>query len=368
MIDRNSPEPLYLQVKNDIAAQIEAGTIKIGDKLMSENEMMQYYNVGRVTIRNALSALTVTGCLKKEQGLGTFCVAKPASTKRLNIDVVMNCSDTYLVAFLLAGINSILEKEDCDLLLHDTKNSIPTVNQILQNILKRGTDGVILHHPNSGQSTTVLLQTLDLFRQLNIPVVSVCSNQPGTDITLTIDDCYGAKIAAQYLLDCGHRRILGLFPEEDYGVEDRFNSIKSVIEKHPDTIFHSLRSRNVAEDASEIIRHVHRNRITAIICYNDFYAVQCMHVLQEHGCRIPEDISLIGFDDSSLSTSAVPQLTTVSHPKDHMGSDAARSLLHRIHETMTTPSKTIYRPELVIRQSVLDMSGSSGEVPSDRIK
>ena len=72
MIDRNSFDPLYVQVKNHITSAIESGEIKIGDKLMSENEMLKFYGVGRVTIRNALSELVAEGCLRKEQGLGTF--------------------------------------------------------------------------------------------------------------------------------------------------------------------------------------------------------------------------------------------------------------------------------------------------------
>ena len=225
--------------------------------------------------------------------------------------------------------------------------------------MERGTDGVILQHPHKEKDVVLSLPSLEVFQQLNIPVVSVCCSLPGEFVSLQIDDCYGAKIAAQYLLDCGHRRILGLFPEEDYGVDDRLRSIATVIEKQPDAMFHILRTREIAQNADEIIRISHRQRISAVICYNDFYAVQCMHILQEHGARIPEDISILGFDDTTLSTSAVPQLTTISHPKDHMGNDAARTLLQLINGTISSASRTIYRPELVIRQSVLDLEAST---------
>lgn len=355
MIDRSSSEPLYLQVKNDIIAQIENDTIKIGDKLMSENEMMQYYNVGRVTIRSALSALAVTGCLKKEQGLGTFCIAKPTYTKRLNIDVLLNCGDTYLVPFLLAGMNRVLEQEGCNLLLHDTKNSMQNTEELLQDILERGTDGVIIQNYGPGNVSESELKPLELFHHLNIPIVSVCGDLPGACASLKIDDCYGARIAARYLLDCGHRRILGLFPEDDYGAAERSAGISEVMELQPDAVFRLLHTSNAAADVNKIISLIRQYDITAVICYNDFFAVQCMHIMQERGFQIPEDLSIIGFDDSALSTSAVPQLTTVSHPKDHMGSDAARTLLHWIHGAIAGPSDTIYRPELVIRQSVLDL-------------
>ena len=356
MKDRNEQEPLYIQIKNDILNKIANDTIKIGDKLMSENEMMQYYNVGRVTIRNALSTLTAMGCLKKEQGLGTFCIAKPNLSKRKNIDVLLDCNDTYLATSLLAGITRVLEQEDCDLLLHDTKNTVDNTDRLLKNILQRGTDGVILKYPNQQTVSQSSVEILQLFEQLNIPVACVCGSLPHTCANLKIDDRYGAKIAAQYLLDCGHRRILGLFPDVDYGVDERYNSIRNIIDHYPNTMFHAIRTQHIAQDADEIVRTSLRQRVSAVICYNDFYAVQCMHILQESGCRIPEDISIIGFDDSTLSTSAVPQLTTISHPKDHMGSDAARTLLQKIQGSLTGNSRTIYRPELVIRQSVMDIS------------
>ena len=64
MVDRNSYEPVYRQIIRDIEEQILNGTIKIGDKLMSETEMLKHYNCGRTTIRNALSELVLSGCLK----------------------------------------------------------------------------------------------------------------------------------------------------------------------------------------------------------------------------------------------------------------------------------------------------------------
>lgn len=355
MSSRTSIEPLYIQVKNDILSQILSGSIKVGDKLMSESEMMQHYSVGRVTIRAALAELAVTGCLKKEQGLGTFCVAIPSAEKRPDIDVLLNCNDTYIVPSLLMGINTVLEAENCNLLLHDVRGSFQETGRILESILQRGTDGVIIQYPRQEDGAEPVLPPLERLRQLEIPVVTLCGSLSESCASLQIDDHYGAHIAAQYLLDCGHSRVLALFPETDFGVEARFESTRSTLAASPGVSFHSLRTSDVSGDAERLLQLVVQTRVSAIICYNDFYAVQCMHVLQEAGYRIPEDISLIGFDDTPLSTSAVPQLTSVSHPKDHMGSDAAHTILHWMRGSVTKPSKTIYRPELVIRQSVCDL-------------
>jgi DNA-binding FadR family transcriptional regulator len=139
MIDRTSYEPLYHQIQKDIEAQILDGRIKIGDKLMSEAEMLNHYKVGRVTIRNALSALVAAGCLRKEQGLGTFCVAKPGR-ERKSIDVFLTTTDTYFTPYFLSGIGRELNKRDSDLILHDTLDDMAVTAQLLNETLDRGTD------------------------------------------------------------------------------------------------------------------------------------------------------------------------------------------------------------------------------------
>ena len=134
MIDRSNFEPLYLQVKKDIIEKIEDGRIQIGDKLMSENEMLQYYGVGRVTIRSALAELVAEGCVRKEHGLGSFCVAYPKK-QRLNIDVLVDSASIYFTPYVLKGISRVLEQNNCNLLLHDTGNSAAQIKQQLALIL-----------------------------------------------------------------------------------------------------------------------------------------------------------------------------------------------------------------------------------------
>lgn len=120
MVDRSSFEPLYQQIKRDIEEQILDGRIKVGDKLMSETEMLNHYHCGRTTIRNALSELVLSGCLRKEQGFGTFCAALPKRDVPKNIHVLLNTADTYFIPYLLSGISRVLNERNCSLILHDT--------------------------------------------------------------------------------------------------------------------------------------------------------------------------------------------------------------------------------------------------------
>ena len=91
-------------------------------------------------------------------------------------------------------------------------------------------------------------------------------------------------------------------------------------------------------------------RPTAIICYNDQIAAYAMQAIRDAGLRIPEDISITGFDDSDIAMAAEFKFTTVSHPKEDMGRRAARLLINMIQEKIEKPNY-VYKPELLVRYS-----------------
>lgn len=350
MIDRSNFEPLYLQVKNDIISKIESGEIQIGDKLMSENEMLQYYGVGRVTIRSALAELVSDGCVRKEQGLGSFCVAYPRKNM-LNIDVLVDSTSIYFTPYMLRGISRVLERNTCNLLLHDTGNSSERIKQQLEVLLGKGSDGILLQPSTVDPCDEELVQLVDKFNTVGIPIVLVCGRTAGlTCASLSIDDNYGTCIAARYLLECGHRKILGLFNNAQHGTKIRKEGFLQTLSTVADAVPYLVESsENYGE---EVLRLIREEGVTAIQCCNDLMAVECLCLLNENDICVPDDVSLIGYDNIEMSLSTVPQLTTVSHPKDHMGSDAAKTLLLHIQTGKQSSGSVIYRPELVIRQSV----------------
>ena len=355
LIDRNRFEPLYVQVKNDIIAGIESGKIKIGDKLMSENEMLRYYGVGRVTIRTALSELVAEGCLRKEHGLGTFVMAYPKKAKRLNIDVLLDSGDTYFVpAYMLKGISPVLEQNNCNLLMHDTKHDNLHIISLLKSILDRGTDGVLMAPISRTYRSAEMDSVLEQYERAGIPIVILLGKIPCEScISLNIDDEYGTEIATRYLLECGHRKILGLFHEKDRDPTRRVQGFRKAFHGVSDVEVYEITTPNWEE---QVLRLVGEKKITAIQCYNDHVAVECLRLLVEHGIRVPQDVSLVGFDDSEIAQNSIPRLTTMTHPKDHLGRAAAEAVLRRIRNPEEKVESVTYRPGLVIRQSVRDLN------------
>lgn len=92
-------------------------------------------------------------------------------------------------------------------------------------------------------------------------------------------------------------------------------------------------------------------QFTALVCYNDMAAIGAIRALMDRGLRVPEDVSVVGFDDIQSAAFHNPSLTTVRQPLNQMGAVAARILLQRIRGQATFPDSVPILPELVIRES-----------------
>ena len=90
---------------------------------------------------------------------------------------------------------------------------------------------------------------------------------------------------------------------------------------------------------------------TALFAYNDISAMGAIRALQEHGLRVPQDVSVVGFDDIPGAAFYSPSLTTVRQPLNRMGEVAAQSLLDRIEGKKEYPSEIAIEPEFVARES-----------------
>ncbi|MBA7529616.1 Arabinose metabolism transcriptional repressor [subsurface metagenome] len=93
-----------------------------------------------------------------------------------------------------------------------------------------------------------------------------------------------------------------------------------------------------------------KNRPTAIVCYNDQIAIQIIEAIRRSNLKIPEDISLVGYDNSNLAVATEVKLTTIKHPKEEMGKRVARMIVDMINGKAGKPC-FVYQPELIIRSS-----------------
>jgi DNA-binding LacI/PurR family transcriptional regulator len=194
-----------------------------------------------------------------------------------------------------------------------------------------------------------------------VPVVAVAGHQQFPNVTnLTLDQHKAAELGLKHLYGLGHRKIAfmrGAACSSDS--DDRWNCFREValalgIPIDPQlalTIPLDMSSPEVGYPAACQLL-IRKKPFTAIVAFNDLAAIGAMCAIREHGLRIPEDISVLGFDDIKSAAYQYPSLTTIRQPLHHIGRTAALTLLRRItlHDISEVPTISI-PPELIIRQS-----------------
>lgn len=228
----------------------------------------------------------------------------------------------------------------------------------LLSLLKSDVDGLIVE----GTKTALPNPNLDIYRQFaerGVPVVFINSYYPSLDCNfIVVDDEEGGRLATKYLIEQGHRNITGIFKYDDLQGNLRYKGFLTEMYEQQLSVDESTiiwySTENVdqqfsIENLPTLLKKL--NQSTAIVCYNDQIAMKLMQLLSHSELSVPQDLSLVSFDNSSLSQIGTTSLTSVTHPGQELGRLAAESILTMI-ENPHYEVKHIYKPELIVRQSV----------------
>ncbi len=193
-----------------------------------------------------------------------------------------------------------------------------------------------------------------------LPTVAVAGHRTLDNVTnIVIDHHKAARLALTHLQELGHREIAFLKGQpESSDSEDRWSGIQEVARELGIAINPNLVVQMTGADSTPELGHSFGHQLlsrkvsfTALFAYNDIAAIGAMRALQEVGLSVPEDVSVVGFDDVASATFCIPPLTTVRQPLKKMGRIAAETLLDRIEERGEFKHEIPVEPELVVRQS-----------------
>lgn len=192
-----------------------------------------------------------------------------------------------------------------------------------------------------------------------IPCMVINNIVDGMDVSyIGIDNYRGGEIAAEYLVGLGHRRVATITGSlQTQSGEQRLKGFKSYLEKHQhslgdDYIYHGDYSRRSARDGMEkLLSLEHKEPPTAIFVASDDMALEAIAVMAEKGLKVPEDISIIAFDDSPQAIYGSIALTTIRQPLFQMAEQAVKCLNDLMQEKETDLVRKILIPELVVRDS-----------------
>jgi LacI family transcriptional regulator len=222
-------------------------------------------------------------------------------------------------------------------------------------------DGLILLAPRIKTEDTGRLPA-------HTPFVSLHANDPLPNVlNIETDEERGAFDLIEHLIAQGHRRIMHLAgPPELIGSQRRLRGYQRALARariafDPGLVveagFHIASSKTAL--AGWLERHAGEPLPQAMFCANDSVAIGCMEVLAQVGLRVPDDVSVAGFDDSLLAVTAVPKLTTVHQPLRDMGGRAVKELLTLIDRSQgrgraapSSPKPVIFPVSIVHRSSI----------------
>ncbi len=193
-------------------------------------------------------------------------------------------------------------------------------------------------------------------REVGVPIVLI-NNQRGGDYThsVLIDDRLGGELAGRYLASLGHREIAYIAgPPWAWASGLRLAGCRKALAERgialgPERV---LAGNGRADGGVEAARALlnRRSGVSALFCYNDMTAVGVLAALQRAGCRVPEDISVIGYDDVPIAEYLQPPLTTIAQPKYALGQRAMEMALALIPDEPGVRD-VVLEPKLVERES-----------------
>jgi DNA-binding LacI/PurR family transcriptional regulator len=250
-------------------------------------------------------------------------------------------------AMVIDGIESALSQREYFFWTVAHRHDAQKLRQYLSMLEARGVEGFITVDTNFAEAS-------------RLPTVAVAGHHNVKDVTnIVLDHMHAAEIALQHLYDLGHRRIACIRGQSfSADSSDRWNSIRKVAARLGINVPAELTVQQTTDDPSpqqgyRLTRCLLERapNFTAVFAYNDVAAIGAIRAIREAGLRVPEDISVVGFDDIRDAAYHVPSLTTVRQPLRTMGEMAAQILVDRIEGRKDYPSRVAIEPELVIRES-----------------
>jgi LacI family transcriptional regulator, galactose operon repressor len=256
---------------------------------------------------------------------------------------------------IISGIEQYLRKRDYFFLTVVHRHDPELLNRYSHILSERAVEGIITVD-TTVQETPVL------------PTIAIAGHKKVKGVTnIVLDHQRAAVLALNHLKDLSHQQIAFMKGSPvSSDSKDRWDAICDVARQLGVKMDPELTVQIDTDDPTPMLGYpftkqllARRKPFSALFAYNDISAIGAIRALQEQGLRVPQDVSVIGFDDIPGAAFYTPSLTTVRQPLNRMGEVAAQTLLERIEGQKDYPSEIAIEPELAVRESTAKAPGTS---------
>lgn len=376
-----SRKPKYEVITDDMLARIYSNDFSYDAVFCTEKQLAEQYQVSQITAKRAITDLEQRGVLYRKRGVGSF-VSRDALAALIAPPHPL--SDTKMVSFLLPvdstkgnlfqTIEVVTRKLSTNgyfmsLYISDLSSSKEKAN--IRLLMSQHISGLI-YYPTRDK---INLNLLNDFVYAHIPVVIMDKSTDCSYLHNVVSDNFeGGRLLAEHLIGLGHRNIafFTISPiDEVSSIRDRFSGYLyqmqasgiSMSSKHMVYYPHVITESDARSDApnsfQSAIRQIINSGFTAIIAENDQVARFIYVACEEMGIRIPEDISLCGFDNTE--TAQELEITTVKQDFVAIGEQISQIILTAMADPFAKPQKVTVPVELVIR-------GSTSALPDSEVR
>ena len=292
-----------------------------------------------------------------EYGYRPSAVARGLVTRRTRtIGLAVTTVSDPFTGEVVSGIEQAASDSGYSVFLADSNADPEREKKVVQTFAEQRVDGIIV------TSSRVGALHLPLLAEMMVPIVLVNDQHPGpVTHSVLIANVDGMRKLTEHLTGLGHRRIAYIGDQSGYQSDTeridgyQIGLAEAGIFARPEWIVHGNGKPTAALTAMEQLLALDEPP-TAVCCYNDMTALGALHVIHAHGLRVPEDISVTGFDDLFLASYTHPPLTTIRQPMRQMGQLAMESLVKLMNGEESVQQIRV-PAEMVVRASTGNVRG-----------
>lgn len=293
----------------------------------------------------------------KEMNYQPSLLARSLRNRRTNTIgiLVPELGDGYHTQ-VMSGIGDLLIQAGYFYFTAHHRHQQKLVEEYIRMFIGRGAQGIIAVDTALEHATPV-------------PIVAVAGHRAIDGVTnVLLDHARAAELTIQHLVSLGHKQIAVMRGQAFSSDSDsRWHELEAAAKRaglklRPELVITLDRDMSSPELGYPVVQQLVATGIpfTALVAFNDISAIGAVRALQDLKLRVPEDVSVIGFDDIPSAAYSLPRLTTIRQPLAELGRIASRRLLDRIQELDTPTDDILVAPELVVRES----SGPAKAIPA----
>lgn len=278
-----------------------------------------------------------------------------ASNRSDSVGLLVSELNTPFFGEMMKAVESTLRVANKHVIITVGHNDLDQENDSVEFLISRNCDALILH------VEALTDESLALINKNKIPVALVNRFVPGMEeACICLNNELGGYLSTKHLIDLGHKRIAYIAgPDRKADANERLAGHKRALKEagiaFDIKLFYQGDFTEVG--GSQGLSHFIQQGVdfSALVCANDWMASGAMTCARDLNIRMPEDLSIVGFDNVLFAHHVHPKLTTVNNPIDDMGAMAAKSILNRVYK-QNVDINNVFDPELVVRNSTQAIS------------